>query len=255
MSNFDFSKCPVCDGELKISRLTCSNCHAEYPTDKQISYFDTLSAQQKEFLEVFLKSRGNIKMVGEQLHISYPTVIRRLDDLLCKLGLNEIEEKNEEVNLDMRLFGKVNYDSVLPSEIMRRKLFDNKGTVNISLLDGKMCKIVASSDGNTFTSDKLNNHKLSFKYTVFDDIVELLKNSKDYRAPKGNAHGKEDKVGYGKCTENTIVGTVAIKYFEKEYGESTYDPTFVLAAMLEWAEIAINQRGFVSLSPQYIAKF
>ena len=254
MPNFSFSKCPVCDGELKISRLSCSNCHAEYPIEKPISNFDKLSAQQKEFLEVFLKNRGNIKMVGEQLHISYPTVIRRLDDLLCGLGLNELEEKIEEVDFDMRMFGKVNYDSVCPSEIMRRKLFDNKGTVNISLLDGKPCRIVASSDGKTFTSDKLNNYKFSFEYVVFDHIVELLKNSKDYRAPKGNAHGKEDKVGYGKCTEDTVVGTVAIKYFEKEYGESTYDPTFVLAAMLEWAEIAINQRGSVSLSSKYIAK-
>ena len=61
-------------------------------------------------------------------------------------------------------------------------------------------------------------------------------------------------MGYGKCTEDTIVGTIATKYFGKEQGESTYDPTFVIAAVLEWAEIAINQRGFVSLNPKYIAK-
>ncbi len=254
MSKFSFNKCPVCNGELRINRLLCSNCHAEYPMDKSISVFDTLSSQQREFLEVFLKNRGNIKMVGEHLHISYPTVTKRLDDLLRKLGLIENEKEFEEVILDMKLFGKVNYNSTVPSEIIRRKLFENKGVINIPLLDGNLCRIVASSDGKTFTSDKIHNNKLAFEYTVFDHIVELLKNSKDYRAPKGNAHGKEDKVGYGKCTEDTIVGTIAIKYFGKEYGESTLDPTFVFAAVLEWAEIAINQRGFVSLNPKYIAK-
>lgn len=253
MSTFEFIKCPVCNGELTIKRLSCSNCNAEYPTEKPISVFDTLSPQQKEFLQVFLKSRGNIKMVGEQLQISYPTVTKRLDDLLIQLGLTEIEEKIEEVEFDMRLFRKANHNSTLASDIIRTKLFENKGVVNIPLLDGKKCKIVASSDGKTFTSDKLNNYKLSFDYEVFNFVVDLLKNSKGYRAPKGNAHGKEDKVGCGRCTSDTIVGTIAIKYFEKEYGESTYDPTFVLAAVLEWAEIAINQRGFVSLNPKYIA--
>ena len=100
----------------------------------------------------------------------------------------------------------------------------------------------------------VNDYKLSFDYSVFNCIVDLLKVSKQYKALKGNGHGKKDKVGYGKCTEDTIVGTVAVKYFKKKYGESTYDPTFVLAAILDWAGIGINQRGFVSLNPNYIAK-
>jgi hypothetical protein len=154
----------------------------------------------------------------------------------------------------MKLFGKANYDNLSASEIVRKKLLENGGTVTISLLDGKPCKVIASSDGKSFASDKLNDYKLVFEYSVFDYVVDLLKNSNQFRAPKGNGHGKEDKVGRGRCTEDTIVGTIAIKYFQKKHGESTYDPTFVIAAILDWAEIAINQRGFVSLNPKYIAK-
>lgn len=51
------------------------------------------------------------------------------------------------------------------------------------------------------------------EYTVFDTIVQLLLNSKNYTAPKGNGHGKADKVGYGKCTEDTVMGAIAVKYF------------------------------------------
>jgi hypothetical protein len=205
-------------------------------------------------LETFLRNRGNIKTVGETLHISYPTVKRRFDDLLVSLGLEDTEENISEVALDMKTFGKIDYDSNAPSEIIRRKLYENGGSVVIPLLDGKPCRILASSDGKSFTSDKLNRYQLSYDYSVFNCIVDLLKSSKQYKAPKGNGHGKEDKVGYGKCTEDTIVGTVAVNYFKKQYGESTYDPTFVLVAMLDWAGIAKNQRGFVSLNPNYVAK-
>ena len=154
----------------------------------------------------------------------------------------------------MKSFGKIDYGCNTPSEIIRRKIYERGGSILIPLLGGKLCRILASEDGKSFTSDKLNKHRLSFDYSVFDCIVDLLKSSTQHKAPKGNGHGKEDKVGYGKCTEDTIVGTVAINYFKKQYGESTYDPTFVLAAMLDWAGIANNQRGFLTLNPNYIAK-
>jgi hypothetical protein len=254
MNKFDFESCPVCQGELYVSRQVCKNCKAEFPVEKTISKFDLLTGEQKEFLEAFLKNRGNIKIIGEELKISYPTVKKRLDDLLKKLGYAEEQEKLCEVKLDMNTFGEIDYNSTIPSEIIRRKIYENGGSIVISLLDGKQCRVIASVDGKSFTSDKLNNYKLSLNYSVFNDIVDLLKSSQQYRAPKGNGHGKEDKVGYGKCTEDTIVGTVAVNYFKKKYGESTYDPTFVLAAMLDWAGIGINQRGFVSLNPNYISK-
>lgn len=254
MNKFDFEVCPVCQGELYVNRLACKNCKSEFPVEKPISKFDLLTYEQKEFLEVFLKNRGNIKIIGEDLQISYPTVKKRLDDLLKNLGYAEEQEKFSEVKLDMNTFGKIDYNSTIPSEIIRRKIYENGGSIVISLLDGKQCRVVASADGKSFASDKLNDYKLSFDYSVFNCIVDLLKVSKQYKAPKGNGHGKEDKVGYGKCTEDTIVGTVAVKYFKKEYGESTYDPTFVLAAILDWAGIGINQRGFISLNPNYIAK-
>lgn len=66
------------------------------------------------------------------------------------------------------------------------------------------------------------------------------------KAPKGLGRGK-DKVGYGKCGEETVIYQVATQYYGKKIGESTFDPVFVLAAILEWAGIAENGRGYIKL--------
>lgn len=139
------------------------------------------------------------------------------------------------------------YTKAKASDIIRRKLLENDGIVTISLLDKKLCTIVATDGGNAFTSDKLNKHKLKFDFTVFYVIVDLLKESPQHRARKGNAHGKEDKVGYGKCTSDTVVGAVAVHYFGKSQGESCFDPVFVLAAVMDWADVATNMRGYIQL--------
>lgn len=133
------------------------------------------------------------------------------------------------------------------SDIIRKKLLESGGIVTISLLDQKPCTIVVADGGRAFTSDKLNKHKLKFDFSVFDVIIDLLKDSPQHRAKKGNAHGKEDKVGYGKCTSDTVMGAVAIHYFGKSQGKSCFDPIFVLAAVMDWADVATNMRGYIQL--------
>ena len=40
----------------------------------------------------------------------------------------------------------------------------------------------------------------------------------------------------------------------KSKGESVDDPVFVIAAILDWANIAKNERGKITLTSEYIAK-
>jgi len=221
---------------------------AEYPVNEALSPYDYLTEAQSEFLAVFLKCRGNLKSVGEQMGLSYPAVKRRLGLLLVALGYAEGTENDME-EIDMSNFGAIDYKSVKASDIVKRKLYEHNGAVTIPLLDGKLCRITASRDGTFFTSDKLANSKYEFR--VFDVIVDLLLSSAGGRAPKGNGHGKEDKVGYGKCTPDTVLGAIATQYAKKSFGESTFDPVFVLAAVLDWAGIAKNRRGYVELTPEY----
>jgi len=241
MINFDTKHCPVCEAELHISRLSCPQCRAEYSVDEAFSPFDHLSVEQKSFLITFLKCNGNIKAVEAELKISYPTVKKRYDEILIALGLKEKTVIEQEM-IDMSIFGKLDRDSKKASDIIKNKLYDHHGTVDIPLTRGGECHIAIAESGDAFVSDKLPNQNVSF--SVFDMIVDFLK-SVGGQAPKGA--GRNDRVGYGKCGEETVMYRIATQYYGKEIGEYTFDPLFVLAAVLEWAGIAENGWGYLRL--------
>lgn len=241
------SKCPGCNGTLLITTLQCPDCGMELKNDFEMSVFDTLSGEEYAFLMAFLRQRGNLKNVQSELEISYPTAKKKLDELLARLRLAEPEQEEIEMPSITKLTADRN--STRPSEIIKAKLLDNGGRVIVHTARGLPCEIIADSDGKSFVSKKLPV-KPPYEYKVFDAIVDLLI-ANGGRARKGN--GRNYKLGHPECDENTVVGIVAI-YAGKKSGESVYDPVFVLAAVLEWAGIASNERGELVLTQSYRSK-
>ena len=43
-------------------------------------------------------------------------------------------------------------------------------------------------------------------------------------------------------------------YFKAPVGKYVFDPVFVLASVLDWAGIARNERGYLTLTADYLAK-
>ncbi|MCE5287582.1 MAG: DUF2089 domain-containing protein [Pelosinus sp.] len=86
INNKVLNHCPVCGKELIITKLNCRHCQTKIEGEFAPSKFCRLPNEQLEFIEVFLKSRGNIKDVEKELGISYPTVRNRLDSVLQALG-------------------------------------------------------------------------------------------------------------------------------------------------------------------------
>ena len=132
------------------------------------------------------------------------------------------------------------------SKQVQKKFMSVGGSATIQLLNGDVCHILLDKDNTGFVCDKLNNYSLFYHFEVFEAIQELL-NQKGGRALKGAGRGKEDTVGYGKCGLDTVVGYMAYKYSGVKLGGSTFDPVFVLAAVLDWANIARNCRGYIEL--------
>jgi hypothetical protein len=83
------STCPVCQGELTITRLQCRSCGTGLEGEFGVGRFGRLGREQLAFLESFLRSRGNLKEMERELGISYPTVRGRLETLLRALDLAE----------------------------------------------------------------------------------------------------------------------------------------------------------------------
>ncbi len=79
-------RCPVCEHEMKISKLTCTHCPTKIEGEFSSCKFCQLPAEQLIFMEAFIKCRGNIKEVEKELGISYPTVRSRLDSAIEALG-------------------------------------------------------------------------------------------------------------------------------------------------------------------------
>ena len=80
------TQCPICNGELVISRLSCSQCQSRIETELAFDPLMRLPEDMRQFALVFLRCRGNIRDVEKELGISYPTVCKRLDllnDLLA----------------------------------------------------------------------------------------------------------------------------------------------------------------------------
>jgi hypothetical protein len=83
--------CPICSGELAVTRLHCRSCGTTLEGDFNVGRFARLSRDQFALLESFLRSRGNLKEMERELGISYPTVRARVDALLRALGLGDDE--------------------------------------------------------------------------------------------------------------------------------------------------------------------
>lgn len=81
--------CPVCQGELTVTRLHCRSCGTALEGEFGVGRFGRLEREQLAFLESFLRSRGNLKELERELGISYPTVRNRLEGLLRALELGD----------------------------------------------------------------------------------------------------------------------------------------------------------------------
>jgi hypothetical protein len=86
MAHDVISTCPVCSGELAITRLHCGSCGTTLEGDFSVGRFGRLNRDQLTLLESFLRSRGNLREMERELGISYPTVRARVEALVRALG-------------------------------------------------------------------------------------------------------------------------------------------------------------------------
>lgn len=95
-------RCPICTAQLRVVRLECGSCGTRLEGSFSLGRFHSLSPDQLEFLEVFIRARGNFKDVERELGISYPTVRSRLDAVIRSLGYQTEVEPDREAETERR---------------------------------------------------------------------------------------------------------------------------------------------------------
>ena len=93
--------CPSCGGPLEITRLSCTECETIILGRYEATRFARLSADSLNFIEVFIKNRGNIKKMERELNDSYWTIRARLDEVIKELGF-EVEQEESAESLAQR---------------------------------------------------------------------------------------------------------------------------------------------------------
>lgn len=114
-------RCPACGSDLEVTRLQCFDCDTVIEGRFETCSFCLLTREQKEFVETFLRARGNIKEVERELGISYPTVRNRLDQVLRTLGYDvRVSEEDEQADRKRKdILARLNRGEVTPDEAIR----------------------------------------------------------------------------------------------------------------------------------------
>src|SRR5688500_14988287 len=84
-------RCPVCTNVMTVTRLHCGECGTGVDGVFSLGRLQTLTPEQVQFVETFMRCKGKIKDVETELGISYPTVVARLNEVVRAMGF-EVEE-------------------------------------------------------------------------------------------------------------------------------------------------------------------
>ena len=116
MANPVIARCPICAEALTVARLECAGCGTRIEGSFALGRFHQLTAEQLEFLETFIKARGNFKDVERELGISYPTVRSRLDAVIRALGFPSQAEPDREAERRKEILRELAEGRIAPDD-------------------------------------------------------------------------------------------------------------------------------------------
>ncbi|MFL0507233.1 DUF2089 family protein [Ureibacillus sp. 179-F W5.1 NHS] len=244
------SHCPRCSNNLIATHLVCKDCNLELTGNFGLSKFDYLSSDELDFVLTFLKYHGRFKAIQEEKGMSYPAVKKKITEIIKKLGVEDPSNlKGAVTEPELISYLQINTsDSPVVARI-KEKLNACGGRTTIQLLQGDNCDIWFDANGKGLVSPKIPPAN-QLIWEAFDAAVEVVVNNGG-KAAKGNARSGA-KLGSNELPLNSVEGYIAHKVHSVQKGESAFGPGFVISAVLDWAGICRNERGFLSIIPDFI---
>jgi hypothetical protein len=246
------SICPRCNEKLLATRLSCHNCELELNGEFPLSKFDRLSLNELDFVESFLKAQGNFKTLQIEKGMSYPAVKKKFIDILSKLNLSTIKNvETPEVAIKIPKSQTIEENDSIVVRKIKEKLNESGGRASIPLFSGELCDIFYNSNGKGLISPKIPPAN-QLIWEAFDAAVEVvIKNGG--KAMKGKARSGA-KLGSDGLSLDSVEGYIAHKVHGVQIGETAFGPGFVIAAVLDWAGICNNERGYLTANSIFMGE-
>src|SRR5947209_12250000 len=109
-------RCPVCNESLHVTGLECEGCGTRVEGNFALGRFQSLTPDQLQFLETFVRVRGNSKDVERELGVSYPTVRARLDAVIRALGFPSQAEPDREAERRKEILRELAEGRIAPDD-------------------------------------------------------------------------------------------------------------------------------------------
>jgi hypothetical protein len=114
------SNCPLCGGEIAVTRIYCRDCDSTIEGRFSAGVFSQLKPEQLVFVETFIRCEGKITRMEAELGLSYPTIRNRLHDVIRALGYEPGEgeapgmsEQERRKILESLEKGEISYDEAM----------------------------------------------------------------------------------------------------------------------------------------------
>lgn len=239
--------CPICKEKLIATRLTCKHCGLELTNDFSLSKFNYLEYEDLQFIEYYLKCRGNLKELMTELDLSYPAARKRLDHVLELLGYSTAYSDKYKMEVVLESLPIYNDESIATKSI-KNKLNAHKGQAQLPLSNNKTFTICYEEYGNGILASNLPKGS-TLTWKAFDAALELLENQNG-KANKGNA--MKSKLGEEHLTLDTIEGYVAYHAYGVAPGESVLRRISAISSILEWCGLCKNGYGYLETKKELV---
>ena len=80
------TRCPICNGEITVTRIYCRDCDSTIEGRFSGGPFSDLTQVQLDFVEIFVRNEGKIKRMENEMGLSYPTIRNRLHEVIRAMG-------------------------------------------------------------------------------------------------------------------------------------------------------------------------
>jgi hypothetical protein len=106
------TKCPICGGDLVVTRLHCPSCETTIEGSfdpgtsggrlqeafspeqlKPLLPFSRLTAEQLQFVLTFVRCEGRFNRMEDETGLSYPTLRNRLNEIVRAMGYEPAREE------------------------------------------------------------------------------------------------------------------------------------------------------------------